>query len=238
MLAGDIGVGTSGIEWAVKERRRLQKPLIYVPGNHEYYQHDITQLDDRIRAIARAGDVYFLNENVVTVGGVRFLGATLWTDYCVVPGESTNNTMWHCRRNLADHKLISVAGDRFSPQHARRFNKDARAWIKKELGRGNPNRPHVVISHHAPSPQCQHPRYGMAPLSAAFVSDAEDLVERVDLWLYGHTHACFDEEIRGTRVVSNQRGYRYEKTYGFDGRKVITVPGTSGQECTSEGDGK
>ena len=33
ILAGDIGVGLSGIDWALTFRR----PVIYVLGNHEFY---------------------------------------------------------------------------------------------------------------------------------------------------------------------------------------------------------
>jgi predicted phosphodiesterase len=34
VLAGDIGVGSGGIQWA--ERRYPKVPVIYVPGNHEF----------------------------------------------------------------------------------------------------------------------------------------------------------------------------------------------------------
>ena len=39
ILAGDIGVGMEGLRWA--EARFLNKPVTYVPGNHELYHHDI-----------------------------------------------------------------------------------------------------------------------------------------------------------------------------------------------------
>ena len=39
VLAGDIGVGLGGIEWAASKFPKV--PVIYVPGNHEYYGHDI-----------------------------------------------------------------------------------------------------------------------------------------------------------------------------------------------------
>jgi len=39
ILAGDIGVGLGGIEWAA--RRFPRAPVIYVPGNHEFYDQDI-----------------------------------------------------------------------------------------------------------------------------------------------------------------------------------------------------
>jgi len=42
VLAGDIGVGLSGITWAL---RVFTHPVIYVFGNHEYYgQRPMTEL--------------------------------------------------------------------------------------------------------------------------------------------------------------------------------------------------
>ena len=43
VLAGDIGVGMEGLRWA--EDRFPDKPVIYVPGNHEFYHHDITLIE-------------------------------------------------------------------------------------------------------------------------------------------------------------------------------------------------
>jgi hypothetical protein len=40
VLAGDIGVGMSGLEWMTNERP--SKHFIYVPGNHEFHGHDIS----------------------------------------------------------------------------------------------------------------------------------------------------------------------------------------------------
>ena len=39
ILAGDIGVGLEGLGWAARHFR--DRPIIYVPGNHEFYGHDI-----------------------------------------------------------------------------------------------------------------------------------------------------------------------------------------------------
>ena len=46
---------------------------------------------------------------------------------------------------------------------------------------------------------------------------------RVALWVHGHTHWCVDYEVRGTRVVSNQRGYPHQKVPGFDPAWVIEL---------------
>lgn len=77
VLAGDIGVGLSSIQWAA--RTFPQVPVIYVPGNHEYYGHDLTILDELVNQ--SASNIHVLNNAATTINGVRFLGSTLWTDF-------------------------------------------------------------------------------------------------------------------------------------------------------------
>lgn len=79
VLAGDIHQGTRGIEWARKTFSSL--PVIYVAGNHEFYGHHWDRLLDELRAAAELWDVHFLENDAVSLGGVRFLGCTLWSDF-------------------------------------------------------------------------------------------------------------------------------------------------------------
>ncbi len=81
VLAGDIGVGIAGIEWA----KTILKPVIYVAGNHEHWGGDIFENIKAMRLAAKDSNVHFLenDEANLTINGetVRFLGCTLWTDY-------------------------------------------------------------------------------------------------------------------------------------------------------------
>jgi len=45
--------------------------VIYVPGNHEFYHHDIALIDE-LKAEA-ADNVHVLNDDQVIIDGVRFL---------------------------------------------------------------------------------------------------------------------------------------------------------------------
>jgi 2',3'-cyclic-nucleotide 2'-phosphodiesterase (5'-nucleotidase family) len=55
-------------------------------------------------------------------------------------------------------------------------------------------------------------------MSAVFHSDLDDLIElnRIDTWVFGHTHANVDEVVYNTRIVSNQAGYPGENVSLFD----------------------
>ena len=46
---------------------------------------------------------------------------------------------------------------------------------------------------------------------------------RTALWIHGHTHRCVDVAVRGTRVVSNPRGYPHEPVDGFDAGLVLEI---------------
>ena len=48
VLAGDIHVGVHGIEWA--RRRFPLTPVVYVPGNHEYYGGSLQAVREELYA--------------------------------------------------------------------------------------------------------------------------------------------------------------------------------------------
>ena len=83
ILAGDIDVGTKGMEWAIEESERLKTPIIYVLGNHEYYNHEMNYLKQELHALTKNTNVTLLDPGVFVFNDVRIIGATLWTNYKV-----------------------------------------------------------------------------------------------------------------------------------------------------------
>src|SRR5690606_18931361 len=73
VLAGDIDVGVKGIKWA---REAFDCPVLYVPGNHEFYNGHLVNTLRKMRE-ASCERVRVLDRDAVTLGGVRFLGATM-----------------------------------------------------------------------------------------------------------------------------------------------------------------
>lgn len=81
ILAGDIGRGAQdAVEWSTAYVRP-HMPVIGVLGNHEYYGHWIERERSAAQHHGWRHDVMMLDDMVWTVGGVRFVGATLWTDF-------------------------------------------------------------------------------------------------------------------------------------------------------------
>jgi predicted phosphodiesterase len=226
VLAGDIDVGIRGVRWSMRESHRLGKPMIYVPGNHEYYGHVYPCALNQMRQEASGTSVRVLDREVATLDGVRFLGVTLWTDFCLTGRERQAAAMAAAEEQMPDYRCIRLLPSlrTLRAQDTVRLHEEARHWLQQRLAERFAG-PTVVVSHTAPSVWSRNPAYDVDLFSAAFLSDLECLMDgkQVDLWIHGHTHACVRYAIGGTRVVSNQRGYTRLESVGFDPGYTVTL---------------
>ena len=221
VLAGDVGVGLGALPWI--ERCFPARPVIYVPGNHEYYHHDLALIDTLKRDAP--DHVHVLDNNAIEIDGVRFLGSTLWADFSLFGIADKYFALQQARSGMADFELIRYHGRRFTPEDSIRLHEQSRDWINQMLAQPFEGTT-VVVTHHAPSPRSVHPRYARNLLTPAFASDLEALMEesRVTLWIHGHTHDPFDYRVHGTRVVCNPRGYAPDQlAEGFRADLVVRI---------------
>jgi predicted phosphodiesterase len=205
VLAGDIARPKEAIAWA----SGLAKPVLYVPGNHEFYGGSIAGTVDELRRLSAGTSVHLLDNDEVIIGGVRFLGTTLWTDFMLFgEGEKRAAAMQAAQRFMRDFSRIRIGEAPFTPEASAALFARHAAWLGRKLAQPHGG-PTVVITHHAPSRKSIHPRFADSPMNACFVSDAERLIDasRVRLWIHGHTHDSFDYLVNGTRVLCNPRGY-------------------------------
>lgn len=208
VLAGDIGRPDDAIAWA----RDLAKPVLYVPGNHEFYGLSLRGAVEELRQLAAGTDVRILHNDEVCIGGVRFVGSTLWTDFLLDgPGLAREVAVREALLRMHDFKRIFVDDGKqvvFTPLDAEKLFRRNVAWLQDRLQRGWPG-PTVVITHHAPSSRSVDPRFLGSPLNACFASRLDHLLGSVNasVWIHGHMHHTVDYEVRGTRVVCNPRGY-------------------------------
>jgi predicted phosphodiesterase len=208
VLAGDIGRPAQAVAWA----SQLGKPVFYVAGNHEFYGGSLEGAAAQLERLAAGTAIHVLYQGEQLIGNVRFLGCTLWTDFMLFgDGERRQAAIEAAMRFMRDFsriRLCDTAPDLFTPQHAASLFQRHAAWLARKLAKPHDG-PTVVITHHAPSRGSIHPRFENSLVNAAFVSDAQYLLdgERAQLWIHGHTHDSFDYVLNGTRVVCNARGY-------------------------------
>ena len=240
ILAGDIGVGLMGLDWALKT---FTRPVIYVMGNHELYGQRTTRtLWAKARAKVAGTHVHLLENEAVIIAGVRFVGASLWTDFCLHGFTQQKAMMHHAADSMNDYARIRMGRSGatwqyLTPQTTLAWHEKSCLFLESALDNQAPHdvaassfRRTVVVTHHAPSAQS----LGKAPPfpadDAAYASSLEDLVVRADLWVHGHTHVRADYLVDNgqgghTRVVSNPRGYvGVEPVKAFDPQWVVTLP--------------
>ncbi|TXN25054.1 metallophosphoesterase [Methylobacterium sp. WL9] len=232
VVAGDIGQGLADtVSWLAATVRPAM-PVVLVAGNHEFYGGAMDEERALGREAAKRQDIVLLDDASAVVAGCTFSGCTLWTDYWLDGGEARPDRMSAALHGLNDHRRITStqrpAWRRFWPEDAFKLHEASRIFLQDALLRVDPpggrNRPHVVVTHHAPSPRSIAAAYAGSALNAAFASDLDAFVQaaRPDLWVHGHTHAAFDYRLGDTRVVCNPRGYDGERT-GFAPGLVVDV---------------
>jgi predicted phosphodiesterase len=235
VLAGDIHKGTQGIVWARKTFPT--KEIIYVAGNHEFYGEHWDMLLRHFRMLAGVYDIHFLENDSVTIDGIRFLGTTLWTNFEFFGQSRRSQMMRLAETGMNDFrlikaeplavKLVGLAGTvaetritdyrskpRLSPTHTVLRHRESLAWLQAELSNrelGDPDKT-VVVTHHYPCKRSTAAKWASDPLTAAFGSKLDmEMLTQAKIWIHGHTHDSCDYRLgdseRPVRVVCNPRGY-------------------------------
>lgn len=211
LIAGDIDNGRKATNWLIRQSERLQKPIYFVLGNHEYYgkiyaeqtalwrealgKHDVTLLDYRSEPYA-----------LLDCGEILLLGDTLWTDFNGNDPASKAIANYY----MNDFHCIMKSPDGFKAEDSLMEHMAALQSFR-EVRDDFWKAKCIVMTHHSPSYMSVHPKFANdRELNGAYCSNLEEVMDelRVDLWVHGHTHTPFDYITAGkTRVVCNPRGY-------------------------------
>ncbi|WP_296746983.1 metallophosphoesterase [Mesorhizobium sp.] len=224
VVAGDLcRAPANGVLWLGKQIPR-EMPCIYVAGNHEHYRGSIKEgLEDGRSAAARFDNIHFMENDFVMVGGIRFIGASLWTDYRIE--GSPELAMHYARDRMNDYKAIANQRNpwqRFLPSDAYRMHQESRRYIEGILKFDAI--PTVVVTHHLPHANSIPARFMGDLLNGAYASDLSQLIEQWQpaLWIHGHTHDSADYSVGATRILCNPRGYDGENSE-FNPALVVKV---------------
>lgn len=235
VLAGDISSKPSQLIEFLNALNGRFSHIIYVPGNHEFYGHEMKEWGDFVAG--QLGENSSLhnpklsfatsNVGVEEIDGVRFIFTTMWAD-----GGSTAFDNAMVGRGLRDFYVVKVKQD--NQKEPRRFTvkdmKELHAAQKAEVGaalRSPFSGKTVVITHHMPSYRLCHPRFG-SEINGGFASNCEDILaydHAPDYWIHGHTHDTIDTKLWKTRILCNPKGYfqEYGSSFNTYGPKFIEL---------------
>ena len=156
VLAGDIGIEHQAIEFIDRELR--VSPVVYVPGNHEYYSRQMRQeidADWKAMADARPGLFFLLGEAAV-IDGVRFWGGPWYSD------------LWGASpRTVEGRRLHEMVGGAITDFHPG-FSWGAPWTVDRHVSahreqterlRAAAGEVDVVVTHWPPTKEAIHPRF-------------------------------------------------------------------------------
>lgn len=222
ILAGDVNLGTKGVDWI--KTKIPDKPVLYVLGNHEYYKGSYPKTLNKIKEAANGSNVIVLEDDFADIGGIRFHGTTLWTDFSIF-GDPMQYGMI-CQSVMNDYKKIKR-----DPSYSKmrtidifKIHQLSKMWLKESLGNSKELK-NIVITHHAPSIRSVPEHFKSDPVTSAYASDLEDfIVEHQPLyWIHGHIHTPCRYTIGKTEIICNPHGYIDEKYNGYDKELIIEI---------------
>jgi predicted phosphohydrolase len=237
VVAGDLSPRMRRGPARLHELGLDRRPVVYVGGNHEFYNEKRDRELEKAREAALAyPNIHILQDEAVVIDGTRFLGATLWSDFRLFGDERQKEAMTLAGDRIGgmnDFRRIRMASrdyGRFRPVDAVVEHTRTVAWLRARFAEPFDG-PTVVVTHHAPSARSLPADDVDDLLSTAYASNLDDLVASsgASLWLHGHIHEARDYEIGGTRVLSNPRGY--VETVGHGRKAEVRAQNTGFDPC-------
>ena len=232
VVAGDLVPYTKSLMELLADHWCTAPSIVYVLGNHEFYGADIDDARAKLAKECANAGIHLLDPGTIRVEGVRFIGATLWTDFELDGPSRTAASHILASRGVSDFMgAIRHRGRHFTTWESVERHRSDRAFIERELARAHrASETAVVVTHHAPSPRCVRPWFRDHPFNPAFASNLDPLIERYEpaLWIHGHMHDPVDERVGKTRILANPAGYPHENKRGFNPQLCVEVAGTRG----------
>ena len=222
-------------------------PVLFVPGNHEYDGLDFDEAHQRLQDTCARLGITWLEREVLVLGGVRFVGTTLWSDFDAlgplaghplpekIPAHFNHPNSQYTRQLKARDKAFRAANYYLRKTATTRAGEPWLApamrdqallcqdWLSQALNMPFDG-PTVVVTHFAPSLRSADPRYGETPGTAGFCNALDALLPQAQLWLHGHLHCPSDYVADHCRVVANPLGYAHKgEQMRFQAQQVIAI---------------
>ncbi len=203
LLAGDIDIKRRAPDWAAAT---FGQRVAIIGGNHEAYGDSLFASIAAARTAAeqasrsRSHAIRFLERETWSMQAadgtpVRLIAATLWTDFDLFGVEARSSAMARADLQMNDFCRIRILDDHrqetrpLEPMDVFRLHSMSRQFLETELSTSFDGI-NIVMTHHAPSMHSVPERFRHDPLTAAYASTLDTVVERFQpaLWVHGHLH--------------------------------------------------
>ena len=194
------------------------KHVIIVFGNHDYWGCDIeTAILNAKCLISELGNVSILDNDVLIIDDMKFVGPTLWTDL-------SKTGLYRADQVMNDYVYISHDNSStlcLRPEYIQTLHTHAIEFLKENAVRDYPEQKLIVITHHSPTNASTF----RGKYRNLYVTPIEDILKNADVVCFGHTHEYLKTRINNTLYYSNARGYvgGYRQNQHFDEMGMIEI---------------
>jgi len=232
ILAGDVGSYQAGslleeddfgLSRFSPRRPGAEWPRVfYIPGNHEFDSLDYDATYLKLRTSCEALGIEWLERETITIGSVRFIGTTLWSDFEALAKSKTTmaeqkdalEKAYRAANFYLSKNTTLKNGQPMLADDIRSLAHECQNWLHNALAVPFAGTT-VTVTHFAPTLRSADPRYGITPGTAGFCNSLDHLLPLSQIWMHGHLHCPNDFVVSGIRdgkpfscrVVANPRGY-------------------------------
>lgn len=235
VIAGDIAEASWSFRYLEEWMKECfpTKPVIYVPGNHDYYGGSRIISESILETVARrVPNLHVLVNESLLLEDMWFLGTPLWCDFRqpLSPMERARfingiGDFHHVRKDPGLAERQDTKPKPVRPEDYVFWHNDALEWLEQEKLIVGSLRPTIVVTHWAPHLRSSAQRFAGSWMNPFFVNDIDHkYFEGVHTWIHGHTHDKFRYNLGDTRVICNPHGYLYHgEGADFDPHLLIEV---------------
>ena len=234
-LLGDIGQARDP-GWIAFLERQLSvfRIVLLVLGNHEPYHSDWNDVRQHVREFNESfkqrkspsqGSLILLDRTRFDISDtLTILGCTL---YLHIDPEHEEYI------SFGVNDFYHIRGDWDVLKHRQAHQEDL-DWLNGQVASLACDAPHrriAILTYHSLciTSESMNPRHASSPLTSAFATDLSSqpcwTSPNVKLWAFGHTHynCSFLDGFTGKQVITNQRGYYFAQSAGFDINRVVST---------------
>jgi hypothetical protein len=212
VVAGDVSRDRELLVRALENLTEQYKLVIFVDGNdeHRYGLENLAESYSSLKdELAHLENFYYLQNNVVVIDGIAFLGCNAWWTYDFDNAESYDES----KEYFTERYCVSMEAANLVEAQAYQDVKHMLEQVKK-LQTHPDVKEIVLVTHTVPDVSLvQHDIdlegthllncTGNRLINKVFLEDTES---KIHTWVFGHYHGDVDQVLHGVRFVNNARG--------------------------------